>query len=222
MLPADPNSEWLGHVQPVGLVVAPSVLARHGLVPQEQTRLDTEEVLPFLSEDENGPAVANPWGFFLRVLGWRPGQVAGAPGGPALPEDLSAWLPESETRLAPDWAVTAPDGGWQLLVQFAARGIDPDTRGALAGWEATPHQRMERLLRETGVRAPRIGIRSLSRRTAAPRRPRAACGERGGHGRCLADRQAPPRPGPPRGVVHLPQQLPPVPAEASGAAPWRG
>jgi hypothetical protein len=147
----DPNSEWLGHVQPVGLVVAPSVLARHGLVPQEQTRLDTEEVLPFLSEDENGPAVANPWGFFLRVLGWRPGQVAGAPGGPALPEDLSAWLPESETRLAPDWAVTAPDGGWQLLVQFAARGIDPDTRGALAGWEATPHQRLERLLRETGV-----------------------------------------------------------------------
>jgi hypothetical protein len=25
----DPNQEWLGHVQPVGLVVAPSVLEHH-------------------------------------------------------------------------------------------------------------------------------------------------------------------------------------------------
>ena len=147
----DPNSEWLGHVQPVGLVVAPSVLARHGLVPQEQTRLDTEEVALLLSQEESGPAVADPWGFFRQVLGWRPGQVAGAPGGPGLPEELSVWLPESETRLAPDWAVTAPGGGWQVLVQIAPRGIDPDERGAMAGWEATPHQRLERLLRETGV-----------------------------------------------------------------------
>lgn len=151
MLTTDPNSEWLGHVQPVGLVVAPSVLARHGLVPEEQTRLDTEEVAPLLSQEEDGPAVADLWGFFLQVLGWRPGQVAGAPGGPDLPEELSAWLPESETRLAPDLAVAAPGGGWQLLVQLAPRGIDPDARGVLAGWEATPHQRLERLLRETGV-----------------------------------------------------------------------
>lgn len=151
MLTTDPNSEWLGHVQPVGLVIAPSVLARHGLVPEEQTRLDTEEVAPLLSQEEDGPAVADPWGFFLQVLGWRPGQVAGAPGGPDLPEELSAWLPESETRLAPDWAVAEPGGGWQLLVQLAPRGIDPDARGVLAGWEATPHQRLERLLRETGV-----------------------------------------------------------------------
>ncbi|MGG5886124.1 DNA methyltransferase [Falsiroseomonas sp. HC035] len=151
MFPPDPNLEWLGHVQPVGLVVAPSVLARHGLVPEQQTRLDSEEVAPFLSQEEEGPAVADPWGFLVRVLSWRAPQVAGAQGGPALPEDLSVWLPESETRLAPDLAVTAPSGGWQLLVQFAAHGINPDARGALAGWEATPHQRLERLLRETGV-----------------------------------------------------------------------
>jgi hypothetical protein len=29
--------------------------------------------------------------------------------------------------------------------------VDPEQRGALEGWEATPHQQLERLLRETGV-----------------------------------------------------------------------
>ena len=36
-------------------------------------------------------------------------------------------------------------------MRIEAPGIDPDARGALEGWEATPHQRFERLLRETGV-----------------------------------------------------------------------
>jgi hypothetical protein len=33
----DLNEEWLGHVQPVGLVVAPVVLARHGLKMKART-----------------------------------------------------------------------------------------------------------------------------------------------------------------------------------------
>jgi hypothetical protein len=40
---------------------------------------------------------------------------------------------------------------WQLLVRVEAPGVDPDARNALDGWEATPHQRFERLLRDTGV-----------------------------------------------------------------------
>jgi hypothetical protein len=38
-----------------------------------------------------------------------------------------------------------------LLLRVEAPGVKPDARGALAGWEATPHQRFERLLRETQV-----------------------------------------------------------------------
>lgn len=147
----DPNLEWLGHVQPIGLVVAPAVLLRYGLVPEEQGRADTEAATALLAEGDDGPALADPWAFFSQILGWRPAQVAGAPGGPELPEGLSAWLPESETRLAPHWAVQSLDGGWQLLVRLEAPGVAPDARGALDGWEATPHQRLERLLRETGV-----------------------------------------------------------------------
>jgi hypothetical protein len=47
--------------------------------------------------------------------------------------------------------VTGPDKGWQILVRIEAPGVEPEARGALQGWEATPHQQLERLLRETGV-----------------------------------------------------------------------
>jgi hypothetical protein len=133
------------------LVVAPSVLARHGLVPEEQLRVDGEAVAEFLSAADDGPALPNAWPFFAEILGWDPAFVAGAPGGPDLPEDLSVSLPEINTTLTPTWAVREPDGGWQMLVRIEAPGVEPDERGALEGWEATPHQRLERLLRETGV-----------------------------------------------------------------------
>lgn len=153
MAAPDPNLEWLGHVQPTGLVVAPAVLARHGLVPEEQLRADGDAVAEHLADGEDGPALPDPWPFFADILGWDAAFVAGSPGGPALPDALSAHLPESDTTLAPTWAVREPDGGWQMLVRAEAPGVDPDARGALAGWEATPHQRLERLLRETGVPA---------------------------------------------------------------------
>jgi hypothetical protein len=147
----DPNLEWLGHVQPTGLVVAPAILGRHGLVPEEQLRADGKAVEEFLAETDDGPALPDPWPFFAAILGWDAAFVAGAPGGPDLPDELSVTLPEVDTTLTPSWAVREPDGGWQMLVRIEAPGVDPDARGALEGWEATPHQRLERLLRETGV-----------------------------------------------------------------------
>ena len=80
MAAIDPNAEWIGNVQPIGLVVAANVLARHGLNPAEQTRADTEAVRALLSADDEGPALPDPWAFFTQVLGWRAAQVAGAPG----------------------------------------------------------------------------------------------------------------------------------------------
>lgn len=151
MAAVDPNLEWLSHVQPVGLVVAPAVLTRHGLVPEEQLRADGLAVAEHLTEPDSGRALRDPWAFFEDVLGWTPAMVAGAPSGPALPDALSAQLPEADTIVAPTWAVSEPDGGWQLLVRIEEPGVDPDARGAIEGWEATPHQRLERLLRETGV-----------------------------------------------------------------------
>jgi hypothetical protein len=147
----DPNAEWIGNVQPIGLVLAAPVLARHGLNPAEQMRADTEAVRALLSDDDEGPALSDPWPFFSQILGWRSAQVAGAPGGPALPLDLSVRVEESNADLTPHWAVTDPNKGWQILARIENAAVEPDKRGALEGWEATPHQQLERLLRETGV-----------------------------------------------------------------------
>ena len=160
----DPAYDWLAHMGQVGLVVAPSILSRHGLVPERQTVQDTAEAAELLNPEPHGPALSDAWAFLHRVLGWKPGQVAGSPGGPPVPEDLVRRLPEGDTVLAPTLAVAEPPGAraaadgpaearCQLLVRIEARGVDPDRRGALPGWEATPHQRFERLLRETGVPA---------------------------------------------------------------------
>ncbi|WP_448035169.1 Eco57I restriction-modification methylase domain-containing protein [Bradyrhizobium liaoningense] len=152
----DPALEWLDHVQPVGLVVAPAVVKELILEPTPQSQIDSAEVELLVDPDPAKPALADPWSFAETILGWEARMVAGAPGGPALPDSLSLRLPEYDTTLSPDWAVLDPSGGeqpWQLLVRLEGPGIDPDQRGALGGWEATPHQRFERLLRETGVSA---------------------------------------------------------------------
>ncbi len=155
----DPNDEWLGYVQPVGLVVAPVVLARYGLTPAIQTKADTDAMRAFIAPKlEDGKAkgadrraLADPWAFFVGTLGWRPAQVAGAPGGPPVPEDLFLKVEESDTEIGPDWAVRDPDGGWQALARIEPEGVKAEERGALAGWEATAQQRFERLLREKQI-----------------------------------------------------------------------
>ncbi|PDT19435.1 hypothetical protein [Rhizobium hidalgonense] len=148
----DPNEEWLGHVQPVGLVVAPVVLKAYELVPEQQTRSDTEAIKPHLSLKDSGPALLDPWALFADILGWRPGRVAGSPGGAPIPDDLVLRIEESDIEIVPHWAVADPEGGWQMLVRVEAAGVDPDGRGALEGWEATPHQRLERLCKDREVR----------------------------------------------------------------------
>ena len=136
-----------------------SCLRATDLTPEIQTRADTEAMRAFVSpKPDDGsakapiPAPSKTLGLSLpaRSAGGRrrsPARPAGAP----LPEDLFLKVEESDTEIAPDWAVVDPDGGWQILVRIEAPGVKPDERGALAGWEATPHQRFERLLREKQI-----------------------------------------------------------------------
>ncbi len=150
----DPDLEWLDHVPPVGLVVAPSLLKELGLAPTRQTPIDTGQVEEVLGSELSKPALTDAWTFVEQVLGWEARHIAGAPGGPVVPDDLLVALPEHGTTLRPTWAVAElgdGDRSWQLLVRVEAPGVDPDARNALDGWEATPHQRFERLLRDTGV-----------------------------------------------------------------------
>ncbi|WP_296616731.1 DNA methyltransferase [Sphingomonas sp.] len=156
--------DWLGHVQPTGLVVAPAKLDELGLAPLPQHQTDNDAVKALLGEDER--SLPDAWAFLSEVLGWPESRVAGTAGGPPLPEELTISLRDGETVLSPTYAVRVSDGeNWQLLVRVEAPDVVLDRRGALDGWEATPHQRFERLLRETGFSAGvLIGSRATGRR----------------------------------------------------------
>jgi hypothetical protein len=153
----DRDTEWLLLAPPQGLVVSALALKEAGLVPTRQTQVDTARAAEFINlDDETSPHLRDPWRFFSTVLGWRSKDVAGSPDGPALPDRLVVRLQELDTILAPTWAVRATaavENEFQLLIRVEASGVQPDARGALEGWEATPQQRFERLLRETRVYA---------------------------------------------------------------------
>lgn len=151
----DPDMEWLDHVRPVGLVVAPVLLKELGLTPIRQTQLDSAAVAAHVGDDDRRQTLVDAWGFVRDVLGWEAAYVAGSPGGPPLP-DIEVALPEHVTTLSPTWAIKelgAAGQTWQLLVRIEQTGVDPDAPTTLGGWEASAHQRFERLLRETGVPA---------------------------------------------------------------------
>lgn len=145
-----PEREWLLLTGQTGLVFAPRVMSDRQLIPEPQTAADNAAVSSFL--DEKG-GLTDPWGFCKDVLGWPADRILGAPEQTPFPDGLGLLLTEHDTLLEPHWGIRDRGGDWQVWVRVEEVGIRPDERGALAGWEATPAQRFERLLRERQIPA---------------------------------------------------------------------
>lgn len=177
----DETVQWLNYLQPEGLVLSPNVLRHSGLTPIRQTPLDTEDVVAALGlspghsrQDDKSFVLRDAWGFFENVLRWPVSLVAGAPGGPELP-DLSFAVPEQGTVLKPDLALlwngeSTDKAPVQALVSLYP-DLPPDDRKPYGEneWEASPHQRLERLLRETDVGVGILIARGTLRLIYAPR-----------------------------------------------------
>ncbi len=168
--------EWLGYIQPVGLVVSPAALLAAGVVPDRNVAV-RQAVLRDLLEGEP-PGIPDFASFAKTFLDWRDSDLAGSPGGPDLPESLSVPLPNEHDTLRPDHAVPDPDGKegearWLLLVSVYPPGTQLDEAGSRSsssgGWHASPEARMERLLRETGVPAGILWNGTELRLVAAPK-----------------------------------------------------
>ena len=171
------HQEWLGFVQPVGLVVSPNVMADAQVVPDRNVSGRQREFRELLEEDGRGVAARWRAPDVRRVLvdwlGWEPGDLQDA----AEHRDaLEVALPELQTVLSPTWAVPEDDvgepdppevretrahydagarsgrqeAGWSMLVSVED-GADLDSAPEAATWNATRHARFERLLRETRV-----------------------------------------------------------------------
>ena len=155
------HQEWLGFVQPVGLVVSPAVMVDAQVVPDRNVSGRQREFTALLEPDDRG--ATRRWRapdlrrLFLDWLGWEEDDLVDAG---AHRDQLEIALPELQTVLAPTWAAPADDGGddgeaagWRMLVRVEDPGADLDAPPEDAAWNASRHERFVRLLAETGVPA---------------------------------------------------------------------
>jgi len=177
------HQEWIGFIQPTGLVVSAHALVRAGAI---LNRADTEGQLRLRACVETGTLGEGredePWipgfrQFAESVLGWTFSDkwYVGTEAHPVPPELIKV-LPEYGETLQPDFAVREPDASsgddpqWQLLVRILAPGEDLDASTTGHGrLEASAHGRMERLLRNTGVSAGLLFNGRVIRLLSAPR-----------------------------------------------------
>ena len=174
--------EWLGFIQPTGLVVSAHALDQAGAI-LDRRDIDGQRLLGECVEErsfrpgrEPEPFLPDFERFAGRVLGWRfsPKGYSGVDGCP-IPPELELPLPEYGETLVPDFAVKERDPRdgcppWQLLVQLADPGTDLDHAVVgKGGLEASPHGRLERLLRGTRVPAGVLFDGRVIRLVSAPR-----------------------------------------------------
>ena len=179
---ASAHLEWLGFIQPNGLVVSAPALVKAGAILNRQDAegqgllagcLDQQAVLPGRDPE---PCVGDFRAFASTVLGWgfSPKGYAGTEEVP-VPDDLAVVLPDYGETLRSDFAVRErdPQNGaspWQLLVQVLNAGQDFDKAATGAGGlEASPQGRAERLLRGSGVPAGVLFNGVALRLISAPR-----------------------------------------------------
>ena len=184
--------EWIGFVRPTGLVVSAPALTKAGVI---LNRRDTEGQRR-LAEWEKAPD-RDFRSFAESVLGWRfsPAGYAGTEDEP-IPPELQASATDTGKVLRPDFAVRteakqaktqehllqvkdqSPDYNqsvengtpWQLLVvSDPDNDFDRVTRPSGGGLDASPHSRMERLLRQTGAPAGLLFNGEALRLVSAPR-----------------------------------------------------
>ena len=158
------HKDWLGLLQPVGLVVSPPALVRAQAVPSQnvaelqQQLLSVVEHPPGSESDTDEAALTNLPAFLQTVLGWSLDDIAGASGGPPLPDGLELVLPDFNETLRPTYVAvdSMGDGRPLMLVQAVARGTALDETSQDDGrtrWFASPQAKLERFLREVKVPA---------------------------------------------------------------------
>ena len=182
------HKEWLGLLQPVGLVVSPPALVKAQAVIDRTRAVEVQERLKEIVCTDPIPGTTSgeeAWikdfsAFAEQVLEWMPEDLVGAPGQEVLPEALEIVLPDYGETLKPTYAVRDPDSdSWLMLIQEAAPGqsldeVDPTVEKG-QGWKATVQEKFERLLRETEIPIGLLDNGTHLRLVYAPR------GESSGH-----------------------------------------
>ncbi|WP_188022380.1 DNA methyltransferase [Synechococcus sp. RS9907] len=181
------HQEWLGYLQPVGLVVAPAAMQEAGWVVTRSGSELIDRQAHYRAALEPLDDTADPddsdteHGFqslldlLTEHLGWDDDQLDRSP---EAIQAHSKELPELGDTLTPTAVVPAANGeGAQLLVVELplVAAFDQKSSDADHLWRASAQERLERLLRETGVEAGLLFNGSQLRLVVAPK------GESSGH-----------------------------------------
>ena len=160
------HEEWKGMTQPVGLVIEPVVLDRLGIFPETDIRVisDFQRRLESLFKDQEKDneifsAIVNFKDFCKEVLNWqdcdllKPEEFSSDINS----KEISVVLEDYEEILKPDWIVPETKKNHEKNIQIIVKElkigesfdqIDKNLNNKKC-WEATPHQRLERLLKDT-------------------------------------------------------------------------
>jgi hypothetical protein len=98
------HQEWLGYVQPVGLVVSIPAMLSAGAQVNRNITPDHQRFLAFLPKDKHEeviPEIRDLPGFYCSVLGWEKGDLIDGDH----PSELRVTLPEYHETLRPTFAV---------------------------------------------------------------------------------------------------------------------
>lgn len=175
------HKEWLGFLQPVGLVVSPPALVAVQAVVNRNVVELQQALLNAVSNDTFPSAIADErfWisdfsAFAMNVLGWQQSDLVESP------DELAVSLPEYSEVLSPTYGVPDLDnGGWLMQILVLATNTNFDDAGEedakSKNWQASPQSKFERLLREKEIP---IGLLCNGRELRLVYAPR---GESSGH-----------------------------------------
>ena len=153
------HQHWIGYVQPVGLVVSIPALVQAQAYVNRNIAPDHQRFLGCLPEDDKSPpAITDLSRFAQEVLGWETADLIDFSHDGQDLQSLEVVLPEYNETLRPTHGVKEyepkdPSRPWMMLIQKIPNGQDLDEVFAESDrhWQASPHNRFERLLRETQV-----------------------------------------------------------------------
>jgi len=152
------HQEWLGYVQPTGLVVSIPALVDASAFLNRNYGPDHQRFLSALPQDadhEVVPEIPDLVQFAKDVLNWDASLLNGSPDADPIPAELEVNLENYNETLRPKYALKNLEGDrkWLLLVDVFPTGTDLDQPFAPhdRAWQASPQSRFEKLLRQTGV-----------------------------------------------------------------------
>src|SRR6516162_732188 len=139
------HQQWLGYLQPEGLVVSPQVLVDSQVFINRNSAPLQQRFREALNP---GGRISDLMSFLIGFFGWPEELLLGNEKGGPIPEELKVPLKEYGETIEPTYALRERSGNFILLVKQVAGDLDKRDD---SDWGVSPSQRFERLLRDSQV-----------------------------------------------------------------------